>query len=105
MMAYVVSLRTRELGVRVALGASPRDLLRLVVGETLGLTVRGLLIGMLLALPVAYAIRATLVGVSFVDPLSLIPVIAILLAVALLAAFVPARRAASIDPALVLRRE
>jgi putative ABC transport system permease protein len=104
-MAFVVSLRTRELGVRAALGARRGDLLRLVVGQTLRMTTSGIVAGLAIAIPVAYAIRSLLVQVSFIDPASLVPVVLVIVAVALAAALVPARRAAAADPASVLRSE
>ena len=104
-MAYLVSMRTRELGVRAALGAGPGDLIRLVLGQTLRVTLIGLVVGLLIAFPAAATLRSALVGVSVVDPISLVPVVALLVVAAVGAAVLPARRAAAIDPASVLRAE
>jgi predicted permease len=104
-LAYVVSLRRREIGVRVAIGAGPRDVMGLVVRQSLRLVAIGGLAGFALAVPLAFLIRAALIGISAVDPLALVPTLAALGAVALVAAAVPARRAARIDPVRALRED
>ena len=103
MMAYVVSLRMRELGIRVALGARAGDVVTLVVGQALRLTVYGVAAGLAIAVPLAFALRALFVGVSPVDPLAIAPAIALLVVVSVGAATIPARRAARVDPVVVLR--
>jgi predicted permease len=104
-MAYVVALRTREIGIRMALGARPGDVLRLVLRQTLRLTVAGLTAGLLVSIPTAYALRGMLEGVSFIDPLSILPAVSLLIVVGLLAAVIPARRAAAVDPVAALRSD
>ena len=102
-MAYAVSRRVREIGVRVALGAARRDVVRMVVGRGLKLTGLGLVIGLAGALAVGQALRSQLLGVSSRDPLTFAGVGLLLAAVALLACVLPARRAARVDPMVALR--
>ena len=104
-MAYAVSRRVREIGVRVALGATRRDVVRMVVGRGLKLTGLGLVIGLAGALGVGQALRSQLLGVSPRDPLTFAGVGLLLAAVALLACVLPARRAARVDPMVALRSE
>ena len=104
-MAYAVSRRTREIGVRVALGAARRDVVHMVVGRGLRLTTIGLAIGLALSLAVGRALRSQLYGVSPRDPVTLAGVGLLLMAVALAACAVPARRAAQVDPMVALRSE
>jgi putative ABC transport system permease protein len=104
-MAYVVSLRTQEIGIRMAIGARPADVTRLVLGATARLVGVGLGGGLMLTLPTAYALRGIIEGVSFIDPISLVPTVGLLMVVAMLAAVIPARRAASLDPVTALRSE
>ncbi len=104
-LAYMVSRRTREIGVRVALGASRRDVVALVVGGAARYTAAGLAAGLLLAAGAAQVLRSQLFGVSPLDPVTFGAVIALLGAVALLAAWLPARRAARVDPIIALQAE
>jgi putative ABC transport system permease protein len=104
-MAYVVTLRTRELGVRVALGASPRSVAVMMTRQGLALTLAGIAGGLVLFLIIARFLRSFLYGVSANDPLTLILAAAFLLLVATLASWLPARRASRVDPANVLRAE
>ncbi len=104
-MAHSVAQRTREIGIRMALGGSPRDILRLVIGDGLRLTVMGAAVGLAGVLSVAQLIRGFLYGISPTDPLTLAGVTLLLVAVALLACYVPARRAARVDPMVALRYE
>jgi len=104
-IAYAVSQRTREIGVRVALGAAPRDVLRLVVGQGVRLAAVGLGVGLLASLAATRLMRGLLFGVEPGDPLTLAAVLAVLGAVALLASYLPARRAARTDPLQALRAE
>ncbi len=104
-MAYTVSRRTREIGVRVALGATRRDVLRLVLGRAVRLAGLGLALGLAAALGVGRLIGTMLYGVSGSDPLTFAATGALLGTVALLASWVPARRAAKVDPLLALRYE
>jgi putative ABC transport system permease protein len=104
-IAYSVSRRTREIGIRVAIGADPRGIARLVLRQGLTLTFIGVGIGLLLALSVSKLLASLLVGVSSHDPFVFIAVTLILAAVSLLACYVPARRAARVDPLLALRQD
>jgi predicted permease len=104
-MAYVVTLRTREFGLRMALGADPRRIARWVLGRGLALTATGVAAGLaVFALGVPY-LRALFNGVPGWDPLSLLGAVALLVGTAALACWVPARHAAAVDPAHALRAE
>ena len=104
-VAYAVTQRTRELGIRVALGAESRDIYRVVLRHGMTLTFVGLIIGIGISLVVTRLARGLLFGVSPVDPLTLGVVAAILAVVALVASIVPARRATRVDPVQALRME
>jgi putative ABC transport system permease protein len=105
MIAYAVTQRTREIGVRMALGAQRRDVVSLIVREGFWMTTGGLAIGMLTAWSLRRSVASMLFGISPADGSTVGAVVLLLLAVALLAAYVPARRAARIDPAVALRSE
>jgi ABC-type antimicrobial peptide transport system permease subunit len=104
-MAYVVSQRSNEIGLRMALGAGSSDVLKMVLGQALTLTAIGLAIG----LAGAYAASRTITGLLFEvkpnDPATYVAVSALLAVVALIASFIPARRAAKVDPLVALRQE
>lgn len=102
-VAYAVAERRRELGVRVALGAGARDVLRLVLAEGAMVTAAGLALGLAAAAAGSWWLRAQLVGVAPWDPVALTAAVAVLILTALLACAVPAGRALRIDPADVLR--
>jgi predicted permease len=102
-MAYLVAQRTNEIGIRMALGARPGDVLRLVVGHGMRLVAVGIIAGVLSALALTRLMRTLLFDVSPADPLTFIAVSLALAAVAFLAGFLPALRAARIDPVLALR--
>jgi ABC-type antimicrobial peptide transport system permease subunit len=104
-VAYVVSLRTREIGVRMAIGASRADIAKLVVRQAARLVLVGAAAGLALTLPLTYTLRALFIGISPFDPMAFIPMIAALALVSVLASIVPARRAASIDPVAAIRAE
>jgi len=104
-LAYVVGQRTREIGVRVALGASRRNLAALVLGEGLRVVAVGAVAGVLAALALGKLVTSLLYGVSPRDPWILAASAAVLLAAAILACLVPARRAATVDPMEALRYE
>ncbi len=104
-LSYMVSRRTHELGIRLALGAARGDLLGLVVRQGLGVTLVGVAIGMMGALLAGKAIAALLYGVSPHDPLVLGTATLVLLSVAALASYLPARRATKVDPMVALRYE
>jgi putative ABC transport system permease protein len=105
LIAYAVALRRPEMGVRMALGAAPRDLLRLVVGEGLVLAAAGVAVGALGAALLSRSVEAMLFGVRATDPVTFGAVALLVTAVALLACWRPARRAARVDPLLALRGE
>jgi putative ABC transport system permease protein len=104
-MAYSVTQRTQEIGVRVALGATTRQVLSMVVGQGLTLTVVGLVLGLCAAFFLTKAMSTMLFEVSATDPMTFAGVSVLLAAVGLLACFVPARRAARVDPMVALRYE
>jgi predicted permease len=104
-MAYAVTQRRREIGVRVAVGATPRDVFRLVLARALRIVVAGLVVGLLGAATVTRVLQTFLFGVTPTDPVVFTSVTLLLLAVGLLAAWLPARRATRIDPWKVLRAE
>jgi putative ABC transport system permease protein len=104
-MAYTVSQRTREIGIRLALGAQPRDVLRMIVGQGAKLIAIGLGIGLLIALVGGQIIKSLLYGISSADPLIYLLVLVVLAIVALLACWLPARRATRVDPLHALRQE
>jgi predicted permease len=104
-MAYAVTRRTREMGVRLALGATPAQLTRLIAGDGLRLALTGVAIGGTLALPLAQVLGALIFGVQIADLAAFAGTCALLVAVALVAAVLPARRAARLDPIVALRHE
>jgi putative ABC transport system permease protein len=104
-MAYAVSRRTREIGLRMALGARAQDVMRLVLGQTMGVTLLGIAVGLGGALALRRIVASMLFGVGPGDPATLLLVALMLALVALAAGFVPARRAARVDPSIALRAE
>ena len=104
-MAFAVSRRTREMGIRMALGAQQGRVLRSVIAGAVRLALPGLLVGAFLAVGVGYLLQSLLLGVSPVDPLALLGVAAALAGMVVLAALVPAQRAARVDPGEALRSE
>nr|MDQ6925690.1 ABC transporter permease [Candidatus Eremiobacteraeota bacterium] len=105
MVAYSVGQRTREIGVRLALGADRRDVVRLVVGEGMRPVAVGMAIGLLLAFGATRLLRSFLFGVSPLDAVTFVGGAAMLTAVALTASYLPARRAAATNPVRALRAE
>jgi ABC-type antimicrobial peptide transport system permease subunit len=101
-VAYSVDARSKEIGVRVALGASRRDVLALVVGRGLTLAMSGVLIGLVISLIATRVMRAVLFGIGPSDPATYGDVLAVLTLVAALAAYLPARRALAVDPVKAL---
>ena len=104
-VAHSVSQRTREIGVRIAVGATPREVLGLVFAEGMGRIGVGLVVGLPLAFSVSRVLRAALVGVSPGDPITLIGVIVVLIFVGALGSVIPARRASRVDPVVALRTD
>ena len=104
-ISYTVMQRTREIGVRMAMGAQTSDVLRLVIREGMKLALIGASLGFGGALALTRLLKTLLFGVSATDPLTFIVIAALLIIVALLACWIPARRAASMDPLVSLRVE
>ena len=104
-MAYTVSLRTGEIGLRMALGARPRDVLGLVLGRGVKLALGGLTLGLCAAWALSRLVASTLYQVNATDPATFLAVALVLGVVALLACYLPARRAAKVDPMIALRCE
>jgi putative ABC transport system permease protein len=104
-MSHAVKRRTREIGIRVALGARPADVLRLVVGQGMTLAGVGLAIGVAVALAATRLMTQMLYGISATDPVTFVGIVVLLAAVAFVASWVPARRAVSTDPTTALRVE
>jgi putative ABC transport system permease protein len=105
LMSYMVTRRSNEIGVRTALGASRGDIVRMVLRETVGLLAVGLIIGSVLAIVTARAATTLLFGLTPSDPASLALAAAALSIAALAASYLPARRAAGVDPTTALRAE
>lgn len=104
LLSYSVSLRVRELGIRMAIGAHPNDVLRLVLRQGLALVAAGVVLGMLGALGLSRLLQSLLVGVDASDPFTFAIVSSILTLVALVACYLPAHRAAQLDPLAALRQ-
>ena len=105
LLAHLVARRGREIGIRMALGASATTVLRQVLAQALALTSIGLILGIVMALGAGGWIRSVLHGVTPTDPWAFAAVAVTIVVVALCAAFIPARRASSIDPSTALRAE
>ena len=109
-MAYAVSQRTHEIGIRMALGAEPGDVLRMIVGEAMRLAAAGMLVGLLASVLLALYLRsqifgAQIYGIRSIDPVTFIGVPILIAGVAAIASYVPARRATRVDPLIALRYE
>ena len=104
-MAYSIAQRTREVGIRMALGAQPGDVLKLVIGQGMLLAGTGVVVGLIAAFGVARLFASLLFGVRPTDPLTFIAVAAVMSLSALAACYFPARRAMRVDPIVALRYE
>jgi predicted permease len=104
-MSYTVNRRTREIGVRMALGAQRTQVLRMVLEEAMKLVVIGILVGLPVTLLLTRLLGSMLFGLSSADPVAMVSVIALLGAIATVAGFIPARRATKVDPMVALRYE
>jgi putative ABC transport system permease protein len=104
-VSYIVVLRTREVGIRIALGAKKRDILGLMLRESTRPVLAGLLVGVTLSVGAAYLLRGILYGVHIVDGVSFVGVSLLFLAIALIATYLPSRRAMRVDPVVALRYE
>jgi ABC-type antimicrobial peptide transport system permease subunit len=104
-VSYLTAQRTQEIGVRVALGAQRADVLRMILGKGIKMTALGVLIGLVAALGLTRLMSKLLFGVSPSDPVTFIAVALLLALVALAACYLPARRAARLDPMAALRYE
>jgi putative ABC transport system permease protein len=104
-IAYLVGQRAREIGIRIALGASPSRVVRMVVSEGVAMVGVGIAIGVVGAIALTQLMRALLFNTKSTDPMTYILVTLVLAAVAMLASSVPALRAANVDPALAMRAE
>ena len=104
-MAFLVSQRAREIGIRLALGAQRRGVLKLIIGDAVQVAALGVVIGVLLALVATQGLASLLYGIEPWDPATFATIAALLILVACAASWLPARRAAAVDPAIALRGE
>lgn len=104
-MAYTVSLRTHEIGIRMALGAQERDVLRMVLKNSLGLLTGGAIAGVIVSLALTHLMASQIWGVSATDPWTFATVVLVILVAGLAACFLPARRATRVSPLIAVHSE
>jgi putative ABC transport system permease protein len=104
-ISYTVSHRTREIGIRMALGAQRRQVLNMIIGQGFQLTAISIALGLIGAFALTRLMKGFLFGVTATDPMTYIAVTTLLMAIAMLACFIPARRATKVDPVIALRSE
>lgn len=104
-ISYAVAQRTHEIGIRMALGARPQDMMRLIVGQGLRLAMIGVSLGLVAALALTHFLASLLFGVTSTDPISFLSVVVLIFAVVIIACYLPARRAMRVDPMVALRYE
>jgi ABC-type antimicrobial peptide transport system permease subunit len=104
-VSYAAAQRTQEIGIRIAMGASPRDILKMVLRQGFGVVGIGLALGLLVALAGTRLMSSLFVGIKSTDPLTFTVVVLLLTSIALFACWIPARRATRIDPLVALRHE
>jgi putative ABC transport system permease protein len=102
-MSYSIAQRTHEIGIRMALGAQPKDVLKMAVGQATKLVGTGMVIGLVAAFVLTRAMASLLFGISSTDPSTFAVISVVLMSVALLASYIPARRATKVDPMIALR--
>ncbi|HEY4839609.1 MAG TPA: FtsX-like permease family protein, partial [Candidatus Acidoferrales bacterium] len=104
-ISYAVAQRTSEIGIRMALGAQPGEVLRMVCKQGMIIICAGLAIGLMAALAIGRVVGSFLMGISGTDPVTYVSVTAVLMLIGVTACYVPARRAAGLDPTEALRHE